>query len=172
MIILKLIRMKIEKITTIILWALVAVSVILVVLLAVAISNTGGTTDEQMADASLNSWLSNNLGWAYILFAITTAIAVGFGLYQMFSTGAAAKRGIITLVAAAIVFGVSYALASDSYPAGLSAAKILEFETNGTLTHTIAKWSDLLLIAAYILFGLTLIATLATSLVVKATEKK
>jgi hypothetical protein len=54
------------------------------------------------------------LGWAYILVFITLIIAVGFSVVQMFSNTKSLIRGLIGLVAVAILIGIAYMLGSDT----------------------------------------------------------
>jgi hypothetical protein len=60
---------KVGKIVTIILWALLIVSAVLVVSLMVNIS-------ENEADPTMGGWINTNLLWAYMLIAIGAGVAI------------------------------------------------------------------------------------------------
>ncbi|MDX9881274.1 MAG: hypothetical protein RBS73_04360 [Prolixibacteraceae bacterium] len=142
--------MKLEKALNIMMWALVAISAFLIISLMANIS-------ENKEDPAMGSWLNTNLTWSYILLIATIVIVVLFGLFQTVSDKAATKSALVSLGCAAVIFIISYSLASNEIPKFYGVEK---FVTDGTLTGTISKWIDTTLIATYILFVLTLVATI------------
>lgn len=141
--------MKLEKVLNIMMWVLVAVSAFLIISLIVNIS-------EDEADSAMGAWLNTNLSWAYILLIACSFTAIIFSLFQAFTNKEAGKKGLLVLGAAVVVFVISYGLASDAIPQFYGVEK---FVAEGTLTNTVSKWIDTTLIVTYILFGLTLLAT-------------
>jgi len=141
--------MNTKKALKILLWAVVGITVVLFVSL---ISNIS----EDQTSVAMNSWISKNLVWSYILLIACGVIALGFGLYQTFTDKEAAKGGLTTLVFAIVVFGISYLLASSKMPSFYGVQKFID---EGTLTLSVAKWADTMLIGTYILLGLTIVAT-------------
>ncbi|MFV0365735.1 MAG: hypothetical protein ACK5JS_04430 [Mangrovibacterium sp.] len=136
--------MKLEKVTNIILWGTLAVSVLLMLMLTLNIS-------DDMTDATMNSWINANLNWTYILLGAATFIAVIFALIQTATDKQAAKSGAIALVFALVIVGISYALASDAIPSFYGAKELV---AEGSLTPTISKWVGATLYATYILLAL------------------
>ena len=94
---------------TIVLWALLVVSAVLVISLMVNIS-------ENTADPTMSGWIDTNLVWSYILIVIGAGIALVFSLMHTFTDAAAAKQGLISLVFMVVVIGLAYVLASDALP--------------------------------------------------------
>jgi len=141
--------MNTKKALKIFIWAVVGITAVLVIALISNISDDDAST-------AMNSWISTNLMWSYILLILCGIIAVGFGLYQTFTDKEAAKGGLTTLVCAVVIFGISYLFASDNMPVFFGVQKFID---DGTLTLTVAKWADTMIIGTYILFGLTIVAT-------------
>lgn len=142
--------MKIEKVLNIMMGVLVAVSAVLVVSL---ISNLSDNT----ADSAMDAWLNTNLSWAYILLIACSLVSIVFSVVQSFSNKEAGKKGLVALGAAVVVFFISYGLASDAIPQFYGVEK---FVADGTLTNTVSKWIDTVLIVTYILFGLAFCVTI------------
>ena len=140
---------KTGKIVTIILWALLIVSAVLIVSLMVNIN------EEIETDPAMNSWVNSNLVWAYILIAVGAGVAILAGLANMATDKKAAKGGIISLVFMGAVVLVSYLLASPEIPQFLGVEKFLN---DGTLNESVAKWVDTGLYATYILLGLAIVS--------------
>ena len=135
---------KTRKLTTIILWVLMAISVVLFVIMFTSIDSETNPSEKAQ------SLMALNINWAIVLFAIAAIIALGFALVQMFSdkTKAIWAAGIIVLFA--IIIGISYALASSAIPQFYGVQK---FVANGTLTESISKWVGTGLYVTYILFA-------------------
>jgi hypothetical protein len=144
---------KISRLLTIILWAILAVSAVLIVSMMVNISDNS-------ADPVMGGWINTNLLWAYILLVIGAGIALISGVMQMASDLSSAKKGLLSLAAVAVVAVVSYSLATDAIPQFIGVDKFL---ADGTLTPNIAKLVDTGLIATYLLFGIAIISIIWSS---------
>ena len=147
---------KTGKIVTIVLWALLVVSAILIVSLVVNIN------EEVKTDPAMNSWVNTNLVWAYILIALGAGVAVIAGLFHTVTDKQAAKGGVISLAFLGAVALVSYLVASSEIPQFIGVDK---FINDGSLTESIAKWVDTGLYATYILLGLAILSIVVTPLV-------
>lgn len=146
--------MKTEKVLNIVLAVLIAISAILMISLYANIGD-----DNQ--NGAMSAWLNTNLTWMYILLIVTIAVVVIFSLAQTFTNKEAAKKGLITLACAVGVLLISYLLSSNELPKFFGVERFIE---DGTLTLSVSKWIDTLLIASYILLGSTLVATMFWSL--------
>ena len=140
---------KTGKIVTIVLWALLIVSAVLIVSLMVNIN------EEIDTDPAMNSWVNSNLVWAYILVAVGAGVAILAGLANMATDKKAAKGGIISLAFMGAVVLVSYLLASPEIPQFIGVEKFLN---DGSLNESVAKWVDTGLYATYILLGLAIVS--------------
>ena len=102
--------MAISKISLYVLWALMAISLVLV-----GIFFFGGFVEGTEGLANAEPLITETvLRWAYVLLIITIIILVGFQLVFMLSNLAMLKRmGIILAIAAVLVF-LSYQLADDT----------------------------------------------------------
>jgi heme/copper-type cytochrome/quinol oxidase subunit 3 len=145
---------KTEKIVTIVLWALLIVSAILIISLMVNINEDVDT------DPTMLSWLNSNLVWTYILLAAGAGIAIASSLLHMFTDKKAAKNGIISLLFLGAVFVVSYLVASPEIPQFIGVDK---FIADGTLNESVSKMVDTGLYATYILLGLAILAVASSS---------
>jgi hypothetical protein len=147
---------KTGKIVTIVLWALLIVSAILIVSL---IANINAEVE---TDPAMNSWVNTNLIWAYILVALGAGLAVIAGLFHTVTDKKAAKGGMISLAFLGVIAFVSYLMASSEIPQFIGVDK---FINDGTLTESIAKLVDTGLYATYILLGLAILSIAVTPLV-------
>lgn len=145
---------KTGKIVTIILWALIIVSVILLVSLVVNVN------EEVDTDPAMLGWVNTNLIWAYILVAIGAGVAILSGLFHMFTDKKAAKNGIISIAFLAVVALIAYVMASPEIPQFIGVDKFL---ADGTLNERVAKLTDTGLYATYILLGLAVLAVASSS---------
>lgn len=145
---------KTGKIVTIVLWALLIVSAILIVSLIANIN------EEVKTDPAMLSWVNTNLIWAYILVAVGAGIAILSGLVHMFTDKKAAKNGLVALLFMGIVALISYSLASPQIPQFIGVDK---FINDGTLTENVAKMVDTGLYATYILLGLAILSVASSS---------
>jgi hypothetical protein len=139
---------KTGKIVTIILWALLIVSAVLIVSLMVNIS-------ENDLDPTMGSWINTNIVWAYILVALGAGVAILAGLFHTVTDKKATRGGIIALVFMGAVVLVSYLIASPEIPQFLGVDK---FINDGTLNESVAKMVDTGLYATYILLALAILS--------------
>jgi hypothetical protein len=147
---------KTGKIVTIVLWALLIISAILIVSLVVNINAEVDT------DPVMNSWVNTNLIWAYILVALGAGVAIIAGLFHTVTDKKAAKGGMISLAFLGVIAFVSYLMASSEIPQFIGVDKFLN---DGTLTESIAKWVDTGLYATYLLLGIAILSIVVTPLV-------
>jgi uncharacterized membrane-anchored protein len=145
---------KTGKIVTIILWALIIVSVILLVSLIVNVN------EDVETDPAMLSWVNTNLIWAYILVAIGAGVAILSGLFHMFTDKKAAKNGIISIAFLGVVAVIAYIMASPEIPQFIGVDKFL---ADGTLNERVAKLTDTGLYATYILLGLAVLSVASSS---------
>lgn len=141
---------KIGKKVTIVLWALIIVSAVLVISLIANINEV----NEQ--DPAMLSWININLIWVYILGIVGAGIAVVFAIFHTLSSKQAAKGGLISLIFMGAVALVAYLLASPEMPQFIG---IDRFIADGLTTQTI-KLVDTGLIATYILFAIAVLSIL------------
>ena len=146
---------KIGKIVTIILWALLAVSAVLIISLVANIS-------ENETDAVMGGWIDTNLVWAYILIVFGASFAILAGLFHMVTDKKAAKGGLISLVFLGVIAIISYMMASPEIPQFMGVDK---FINDGTLTEGISKLVDTGLYATYILLGIAILSIVVTPIV-------
>ena len=144
---------KTAKIVTIVLWALIIVSTILLVSLFVNISDVD-------TDPTMGRWINSNLVWSYILVAVGAGVAILSGLFHMFTDKKAAKSGLISLGFMAAVVFVAYLLASPEIPQFVGVDKFL---ADGTLNEKVAKLTDTGLYATYILLGLAVLSVASSA---------
>ncbi len=131
---------KYIKIINYILYALLGISIILVLLfyLGNIVPGTGGTS---MEEPVITETL---LRWAYVMAVGAAGITVGFSIFNMIINPKGLKQGLFVLVGIIILFGAAYLLASD---------ELLSIETyEGTQNEPITlKWTGTGLYATYIL---------------------
>ncbi len=142
--------MKLEKVTSIILWVIMGISVLFIVMLTSNIS-------DDFTDATMNTWINVNLNWTYILLGAATFIAISFALIQTATDKQAAKAGGIALVFALVVLAIAYTMSTDVIRPFHGSAELI---ANGSLTPSIYKWVGTTLYATYILLGL-IVASIA-----------
>lgn len=101
--------------------------------------------------------LDTFLFYGYILFGIAALAAIGMPLFNMIDNPKSFKKILINLLIVVVVVGIAYLLASGD---PLSNVNITPEPTANTL-----KITDTGLILVYILFGLSVIAIIAGSVV-------
>jgi hypothetical protein len=142
---------KANKFVNILLWVLALVSVVICVYVFVECGNPDVTKEGMMA--AINPMLV----WSYILVGIAAAAAVLLPLPQVIQNPKSALGILAGLVAFAVVVGLAYAFASgDPLPFTQGHDAVSE----GTI-----KFTDVNLIAVYIMLGATILVTLATSII-------
>lgn len=135
---------KTRKITTIILWVLMILSIVLFAYMVVSID------DESNPGAKAIQAITMNLNWSIVLFLIATVVALVFALVQMFGEKSKAIGAVITIAIFAVILGVSYSLSSSEIPVFYGVEK---FVADGTLSESISRWVDTGLFVTYILFA-------------------
>lgn len=133
-----------QKVSTIVLYVLAAISIILAIMFFVGGNVTEGTgliTDDEPIFTALN------LTWAAVLFFGAVAITLLFSLYYIITHPKALKGALISLAAGAVLVLVAYLLASDAPVGGRGAAD--------TAAETL-KWVGTGLYVTYILGGLAI----------------
>ncbi len=132
------------KITSIILWVLMLVSIALFAYMMVSID------DETNPGAKAVQAITLNLNWAYLLFGIAAVVALVFAVVQIVGDKAKIISTVVSLLILGAVLGVAYSLASSEIPNFFGVDK---FVANGTLDETISRWVGTGLYFVYILFG-------------------
>lgn len=141
-----------QKVSKIVLYVLVAISVVLAVLFFAGGSVTDGTgllTDEEPVFTALN------LTWAYVMFVIAVVLTLLFSIFHIITHPKALKGAIIALVIGFVLVGAAYLLASDLPIPGRSA---------GTASVATLKWVGTGLWVTYILGGLAILAIIVSEI--------
>lgn len=145
--------MKFAKITNIMLWAIIGISIILVVSLMTNIS-----PDKE--DPSMGSWISTNLRWSYILFIFAFGAALVMEIVNTLSDRKATMGALKSIGFFGAIVLIAYIFADDAMPTFFGAQ---EFIDKGVVTPSIMKWIGTGLIATYILSAISLGAILWSS---------
>lgn len=136
---------KLTKITAIILYALMAVSVVLAILLF------AGPRVENDLGVVMPQYTGTILSWAYILVAIAAVVTIVFSFIGVFSSTKGLKNALISIGAVVVLFVISYSLGSgDALP---------DMEDVSAATF---KWVDTGLIATYILAIVAFVGIIAS----------
>jgi Zn-dependent protease with chaperone function len=144
--------MKFAKVTTIMLWVIFGISIFLIISL---LSNLG-----EGSESGLNSWLSANLTWSYILLGIAAGAAVVLEFLNTISDKEATKSALIAIGFLGGVILISYLFSDSDIPKFYGAEKFVE---DGTITPSVMLWTGTGLIATYILSALSIIAIVWSS---------
>ena len=135
---------KTSKLTTITLWVLMAISVVLFVFMVTSID------DETNPGVKAVQMITLNINWAIVLFAIAAIAALGFALIQILSDKTKALNSLGAIGLLAVMLVISYFAASSEIPSFYGVEK---FIADGTLTETISRWVGTGLYVTYILFA-------------------
>ena len=133
---------KTSKITTIILWVIMAISVLLFVIMFYSIDNDANP------GAKAVQMITINIDWSIIMLVIAAVIAVGFSLFQMLSEKGKAIRALGVLAIFTVIIAISYFSASSEIPRFYGVDK---FVADGTITEPIVRWIGTGLYVTYIL---------------------
>lgn len=142
--------MKFAKVTTIVLWVILAISFFLIVSLL-------ANLDPNTSDPDMSKWISANLTWSFVLLGIATVAALVLEFINTLSDKKAARNSLIGIGLLGAVILVSYLMSDTEMPKFFGAERFVE---NGTVTPTILLWIGTGLIASYILFGISVITIL------------
>ena len=144
---------KYAKIIKIVLWVLM--------ILSIGVLVWGSLTGFEANDGAATNVL---LGWAYIVLGIALVSVICVGLYVTATTN---PKGLIkigiALVAAAVLFGLCYLVASGAPAVGYSGAKLPSASE--------LKMTDTILNLAYIVGGCAILSIIAGE-VIMAIRKK
>ena len=145
---------KYAKIFKILLWVLM--------ILSVGVLVWGSLTGFEANDGAATNVL---LGWAYIVLGIALASVICVGLYV---TAATNPKGLIkigvAIVAAAVLFGVCYLLASGDPAVGYSGATLP--------SATELKMTDTILNLAYLVGGAAILSIIVGEVLMTIRNKK
>ncbi len=130
----------INKILQIGLLVLFAVSAVLFVLFYI--------NGESMTDTVLN--------WAYLLFALTVVLLIAFPVAYFIKNPKSGLRVLFVLIGFAVLYGISYSLASDANEAAIY--------TKNNVSPAISKFIGGGLIMTYILVGITILSVIVSSI--------
>ncbi|MBQ7272571.1 MAG: hypothetical protein IJR12_03070 [Bacteroidales bacterium] len=145
---------KYAKIIKIVLWVLMVLSVGVLV--------WGFLTGFEANDGAATNVL---LYWAYIVLGLALASVVCLGLYITATTNPKGLVKIgIALVAAAVLFGICYLLASGAPAVGYSGAKLP--------SATELKMTDTILNLAYLVGGAAILAIICGEVLMAIRNKK
>ena len=148
---------KYAKIVKIALWVLLILSV--VVLLWGTIKGYPATVAED------NGTVDPLLFWAYIVLGIALVAVIGVGLYVTATTNPKGLVKIgIAVVAAAVLFGLCYLLASGAPAVGYSGAKLP--------SATELKMTDTILNLAYLVGGAAILSIIFGEVLMSIRNKK
>jgi len=142
-----------SRIIQIILWLLMAVTIVFAVLFYFG-NVKEGTMDTRLEEPVITQTF---LTWAYILFFAAAGITVIFSVINIIINPKGLKKGIVSLVVVAAVVFIAYLLADDTvlrmphYTGGGNVPSTLKFVGTGLYT-------------AYFLVGLAFLAILWSSL--------
>ncbi len=146
--------MKFAKITSIMLWVILGISLFLIISL---LSNL----DSNMANESMSTWISTNLYWTYVLLGIACVAALVLEFGNTISDKKALKGSLIGLGFMGGVILISYLFSDSAIPKFYGAEK---FVADGTITPNIMLWTGTGLIATYILSAIALLAIVWSSI--------
>lgn len=146
--------MKFAKITTIMLWVFLAISIFLVISLL-------ANLDANTSNDDMLTWIGANLYWSYVLLVIACVAALVLEFVNTISDKAATKSTLIALGFLGVVIGISYLFSDTKMPTFFGADKFIE---DGTVTPTILIWIGTGLIATYILSAIAIGAIIWSSI--------
>lgn len=133
---------KTRKLTTITLWVLMAISVVLFVIMV------GSIDDETNPGEKARQMITLNLNWAIVMFLASAAITLFFAIYQILTDKAKMLNALGAVGILAVILVIAYFVASGSIPTFYGVEK---FVADGTLTESISKWIGTGLYVTYIL---------------------
>lgn len=145
--------MKFAKITNILLWVILGISIVLTISLL-------ANLDENDLDPAMNSWLSTNLRWSYVLLVVAAGAAIILEFLNTVSDKKATKSALVAIGFLGSIFLVSYLFAGSEIPKFFG---VQEFIDNGTITPTVIKWIGTGLIMTYILSAISIGAIIWSS---------
>jgi len=146
--------MKFAKITTIMLWVFLGITIFLVISL---LSNL----NENASDSGMSAWINANLYWAYALFGVAIAAALVLEFANTITDKKATRSALVAILFMVAVVGIAYMFSDSEIPKFYGVEKFIE---NGDLTANVSKWIGTGLIATYILIALSVIGIIWSSI--------
>ena len=145
--------MKFAKITTILLWVIMGISIFLIISLL-------SSLDANVADEGMLTWISTNLYWTYALLGIATAASLVLEFAYIITDKVAMKSTLSALGFMVGVIVISYIFSDSEIPKFFGAEKFVQ---DGTITPTVMLWIGTGLIATYILSAISMVAIIWSS---------
>lgn len=146
--------MKFAKITTIMLWVILGISLFLIISLL-------ANLDANTSDAGMITWINANLYWSYVLLGLCCVAAVVLEFVNTISDKQATKSALVGIGLLGAVILVSYLLSDSEIPKFYGADKFVE---DGTLTPSVSLWIGTGLIATYILSAVSILGIVYSSI--------
>ena len=136
-----------NRLITILLWVLMAVTAVLLIIFYVGpvVEGTGGTNYEEPVITS------TFIVWAYILVGLTAGLTLVFSLLGLFMNPKGAKKSIFALVVAIAVIVIAWFLADDTV------LNLPHYTGKDNVPQTL-QLVDTGLIMTYLLAGLAVVA--------------
>ncbi len=141
-----------QKVSTIILYILAAISVALALWFFFGPKVTIGTEDVPVA-------YDENLLWAGILLVLAIFITFIFAIEYIITHPKSIKGAAITLVSAGVLLAISYFFATGDPIPGAKTKTVINS------TELVRKWVDVGLIATYILGGVALVSMVFSEII-------
>lgn len=141
-----------QKISTIVLYILAAISVALALWFFVGPKFTVGDVDVPVA-------YDENILWAGILLGLAVLTTFFFAIEYIITHPKSIKGALITLVSAGLLLGISYLFASGDPIPNASNKAVLDS------TELTRKWVDVGVISMYILGGLAVVAMVFSEII-------
>jgi len=104
---------NISKITSIMLYTLMAISIVLLVMFYKATSDIPVDTDFDTQIDLYGGILDMFIGWAYVLMGIAAIAALSFPIVRMFTRPKEAVKSLLSFAVVAVVVLIAYMLADD-----------------------------------------------------------
>ncbi len=141
-----------SRIIQIILWVLMAVTIVFAVLFYFGnmVEGTEGTRLEEPVVTQ------TFLSWAYILLIVAAAITIIFSVVNIIINPKGIKKGIVALVGTVVIIVIAYLMADDT-------VLNMPYFTGKGNEPTTLKWVDTGLFTAYILIALAFLAIIWSS---------
>lgn len=146
--------MKFAKITTIMLWVILGISLFLIISLL-------ANLDPNESDPGMITWVNANLFWSYALLGFCLIAAVVLEFVNTISDKQATKSALIGIGLLGGVILVSYLLSDSEIPRFYGVEK---FVADGTLTPSVSHWIGTGLIATYILSAISIVGIVYSSI--------
>ena len=146
--------MKFSRVTTFLLWVILAISLFFIFSLLTNLNLN-------MDDSDMNKWIDSNLSWAIILLAICCLATLIFEFIHIISDKKIAINSLVVIGLLGSVLLISYILSDSDIPQfnGLD-----KFIANGTVTPAISLWIGTGLIASYILIAIAILGIIYSTI--------